>query len=98
METIITLSAIGLVAVASWLALKAYKKVGKVDLSDNEYSEFGEAAIQLLRDMRNAEKIQERCKRIPKTIELIEERNRLLDCIDNKNRQQLISECTDNCA
>ncbi len=80
------------------LALKAYSKVDVSDDKANDGSLFGDAAIQLLRDMRSVDRINEKSQRIPKAIELIEERDRLLDCIDEQKRQQVLSEYSDSCA
>lgn len=98
METTIVLIAIGLVVAASLLAIKAFKSSGKKGFQPLNSNAFGEAAIQLLRDMRAAESINDKGRRIPRNIELIEERNRLLDCIDDQKRQQLIDEYSDSCA
>lgn len=98
MEITIIAIALGLIAAASWLALKVFTRATKTRPSLNLGGNFGDAAIQLLREMREAEHINEKSKRIPRTIELIEERDRLLDCIDEHKRQQLIEEYTDSCA
>ncbi len=83
---------------ASLLVIKAFRKADNSERNNCSDSSFGEAAIQLLRDMRAAERINEKSKRVPRSIELVEERDRLLDCIDEKKRQQLIEEYSDSCA
>lgn len=83
---------------ASWLALKIFGRAVNQKVEHEDTGNFGDAAIQLLRDMQAAEKINEKNKRIPRTIELIEERDRLLDCIDDQKRQELIKQYSDSCA
>lgn len=83
---------------ASWLALKIFDRAVNQKVEHEDTGNFGDAAIKLLRDMQAAEKINEKNKRIPRTIELIEERDRLLDCIDDQKRQELIKQYSDSCA
>ena len=62
---------------------------------DREFAgqqEIGLMAIKLLRDMQCAEKIDARQQRIPRMLALIEERDRLLSRVDKLERDELISQ------
>ncbi len=75
-------------AIAFVIKMAFFNKQYKVAAAQEE---LGLMAINLLREMQIAEKIDAKQQRIPRVLALIEDRDRLLSRIDKIEREEIIS-------